>query len=129
MKKESGDKKAYNSLDVIVEKYGHPDDIDINESLVRALEGEDNIDRRIAVESLVALNDLHAAGRVYWLVENGSEQTRLAVVEVLGSLCNDSSFILDILARVHVLDKSGRVRLAAVEALEKNGYLITIKPE
>ena len=57
----------------LIEKFAHPDDGDVNESLVRALEATDTSDRKAAVDELVALNDLHAASRIFWVILNGSK--------------------------------------------------------
>ncbi len=112
------DKQDYWSLSMkVAEKYSHPEDTDINESLVWALEADDETDRKIAVRELIALNDLYAASRIYWLVINGSEHARLAAVEVLAALCKDM-MTLHYLVNVSLNDKSAAVRYAATEALE-----------
>ena len=106
---------------VVAEKYSYPDDTDINESLVRALEAKDNNDRKLAIEALIALNDLYAASRIYWVVLNGSKHARMAAVKVLGRLCHDTQTIRA-LVKVNSSDKSRYVRRAAAEALERNGF-------
>ena len=108
----------------VADKYSHPDDTDINESLVRALEAKDDNDRKLAVEALIALNDLYAASRIYWVVLNGSKHARMAAVEVLGRLCKDT-YTLHALVKVNSSDKSRYVRWAAAEALEKIGFPAT----
>lgn len=42
----------------LAEKHSHSDDVDINESLVRALEASNDFDRKFAVKALIALDDL-----------------------------------------------------------------------
>ena len=76
----------------LIEKFAHPDDGDVNESLVRALEATDTSDRKAAVDELVALNDLHAASRIFWVILNGSKHARLAAVDVLGELRDPFGF-------------------------------------
>jgi HEAT repeat protein len=108
----------------VADKYSHPDDTDINESLVRALEAKDDHDRKLAIEALIALNDLYAASRIYWVVQNGSEHARMAAVEVLGRLCRDT-LTIHALVKVNSSDKSRLVRRAAAEALIRNGLPAT----
>jgi HEAT repeat protein len=104
----------------IAEKYGDPEDESINESLVRALEAHNDSDRKVAVDGLVALNDLYAASRIYWLVQNGSKHARLAAVEVLGKLCYDM-LTIETLVKVFRSDKSRYVRYKAADALKRKG--------
>jgi len=110
----------------VAEQHSHPDDTDINESLVRALEAKDDSDRKLATEALVALNDLYAASRIYWVVINGSEHARMTAVEVLGRLCHDT-MTLYALVKANSSDKSRLVRLAAAAVLERNGFAATWK--
>lgn len=119
--RQKGDSDPWSA---VAEKYSHPDDTDINESLVRALGAKDESDRKSATEALIALNDLYAASRIYWVVQNGSEHARIAAVEVLGRLCHDTR-TLHALVKVNSSDKSRLVRWAAAEALRKNGFPAT----
>lgn len=114
-------------MSAVAEKYSHPDDEDINESLVRALEAKDDSDRKIAVESLVGLNDLYAASRIYWIAINGSKDARMAAVEVLERLCHDT-LTIHTLVKVNSSDKNRLVRRAAAEALERNGFPAISEP-
>ncbi len=66
--------------------HGLSDDSDIGMSLVWALESEFGHERKIAIDSLIMLDDLHAAGNIFWLSVNGSEHARAAAVIVLGKL-------------------------------------------
>jgi HEAT repeat protein len=108
----------------IADKYSHPDDTDINESLVRALEAKDDHDRKLAIEALIALNDLYAASRIYWVVQNGSKHARMAAVEVLGRLCHDT-LTIHALVKVNSSDKSHLVRRTAADALIRNSLPAT----
>jgi len=119
--KTANQKGVSDPWSAVAEKYSHPDDEDINESLVRALEAKDDSDRKSAIEALIALNDLYAASRIYWVVLNGSKHARMAAVEVLGRLCHDTR-TLHALVKVNSSDKSRYVRRAAAEALERNGF-------
>lgn len=98
----------------VLELYNGPEDRDVNESLVRALEDESRVVRRAAVESLVALNDLYAASSIYWTLRKGSDHARLAAAEVLGRLPEPFSipYLVDALQ-----DPVAAVRIASVRAL------------
>ena len=104
----------------LIEKFAHPDDEDVNESLVRALEATDTSDRKAAVDELVALNDLHAASRIFWVILNGSKHARLAAVDVLGELRDPFGFFY--LGKA-LKDPDPEVRIAVIEAFEKLGEI------
>lgn len=106
---------------VLADKYARPDDTDIHESLAWALEAKNDSDRRLAIDSLVALNDLYSASYIYWVAINGSEHERMAAVEVLGRLCRDTRTI-HTMVKVHSSDKNRNIRRSTAEALEKNGF-------
>ncbi|MCG7851490.1 MAG: HEAT repeat domain-containing protein [Methanosarcinaceae archaeon] len=107
-----------NDLLEVAERYSHPDDEDINESLVRALESTDTSDRKVAVDELVALNDLYAASRIFWVILNGSKHARIAAAEVMGKL-GGSLAVLSLTKALKDPDKD--VRKSVVEAMRKLG--------
>ncbi len=96
------------------ELYARPGDRDLCEPLVRALEDEDRVVRRAAVEALVALNDLYAASSIYGAIRHGSDHARLAAAEVLGRLPEPRSipYLVEALQ-----DASAEIRAAARNAL------------
>jgi HEAT repeat protein len=108
----------------VVDLYDQPDDDDLCEPLVRALEDPDDLIRRAAVRALIMLNDLYAASSIYGVVTHGSVPARRAAVEVLGRIGTGDS-----LAATHLInalsDSDPSVRECAAEALKKLG--ITIK--
>lgn len=102
---------------VVADLYAQPDDDDICEPLVRALEDPDRVIRKAAVEALVSLNDLHAASQIFWVVSRGSRHARKAAAEVLGKL-KDPMSIRCLIGALHDPDRA--VRATAVEGLAGN---------
>lgn len=105
----------------IARKYRRDDDEDVNMSLAWALESESSYERKIAIESLIAMNDLYAASNIYWMSVNGIDHARAAAVIVLGRLCNDSS-VADHLMKLCLQEKCLRIRCSAAAALEIKGF-------
>lgn len=104
----------------IVERYSQPNDDDINESLVRALEDPDESVRKIVVEELIMLHDLYAASSIAGVLLFGSKHARLAAAEVLGKLQDPFGFFYLIKA---LADHDPEVRIAVIEAFEKLGKI------
>lgn len=102
---------------VVADLYAQPDDDDICEPLVRALEDQDRVIRKAAVEALVDLNDLHAASQIFWMVSRGSRHARRAAAEILGRL-SDPLCIHSLMGALHDPDRA--VRATAVEGLAAN---------
>jgi hypothetical protein len=120
-------KNHYGSSDdpllTIVRKYERPDDSDIGMSLVWELESELDHERKTAIDSLIMLDDLHAASNIYWLSVNGSEHARAAAGIVLGRLCNDQN-TADHLMNICLNDQCLSIRQSAAMALEMRGIRI-----
>ena len=108
----------------VADLYARPEDQDVCEPLVRALEDPDELIRRAAIRALVMLDDLYAASPIYGVVTHGSIPARRAAVEVLGRIGRG-----DPLAATHLIhalsDPDPSVRDCAAEALENQG--ITVK--
>ena len=104
----------------LIEKFAHPDDEDVNESLVRGLESEDESVRKAAADALVMLNDLYAASSIFGVLLNGSKHARLAAVDVLGELRDPFGFFY---LRKALKDPDPEVRIAVLEAFEKLGEI------
>ncbi len=104
----------------LIEKFSHPDDEDVNESLVRGLESEDESVRKAAADALVMLNDLYAASSIFGVLLNGSKHARLAAVDVLGELRDPFGFFY---LRKALKDPDPEVRIAVLEAFEKLGEI------
>ena len=104
----------------VADLYARPEDRDLCEPLVRALEDPDDLTRRAAVKALVMLDDLYAASSRYGVVTHGSIPARRASVEVLGRIGTG-----DPLAVTHLFnalsDSDPSVRECAAEALENLG--------
>jgi len=105
---------------VAADLYAHPEDQDVCEPLVRALEDPDELIRQAAVRALVMLDDLYAASSIYGIVTHGSVPARRAAVEVLGRIGRGNP-----LAATHLInalsDPDPSVRDYAAEALENLG--------
>lgn len=108
----------------VADLYARPEDDDICEPLVRALEDPDDLIRHAAVTALVMLDDLYAASSIYGVMTHGSVPARRAAVEVLGRIGTGDSLAATYL--IHALsDPDFSVRQGAAEALKKLG--ITVK--
>ncbi len=93
-------------------------DSELGDFLVGALESRLRLIRRHAAEALAALDDLHEASRLYWILFHGSDEARTAAAWVLGKIGDASSvpFLVKVLR-----DPDREVRIAAVEALARLG--------
>jgi len=110
------------------ELYAQPDDDDLCEPLVRALEDPDELIRRSAVRALVALNDLYAASSIFKVVTKGSIPARRAAVEVLGRIGSGNSLAAKYL--IHALsDPDSSVRETSIDALKKLGIPFKQNPD
>lgn len=108
----------------VADLYARPEDDDICEPLVRALEDSDDLVRRAAVISLIMLDDLYAASSIYGVVTHSSIPARKAAIEVLGRIGTGDPLAASYLIQA-LLDPDPSVRQSATEALKKLG--ITIK--
>ena len=104
----------------LIEKFAYPDDEDVNESLVRGLENEDESVRKAVAEELVMLNDLYAASSIFGVLLNGSKHARLAAADVLSELRDPFGFLY--LSKA-LKDPDPEVRIAVLEAFEKLGEI------
>lgn len=104
----------------LIEKFSHPDDEDVNESLVRGLESEDESVRKAVAEEIVMLNDLYATSSIFGVLLNGSKHARLAAADVLGELRDPFGFFY--LGKA-LKDPDPEVRIAVIEAFEKLGVI------
>jgi len=111
----------------VADLYARPEDRDLCEPLVRALEDPDDLIRHTAVTALVLLDDLYAASSIYGVVTHGSVPARRASIEVLGRIGKGDS-----LAATHLFnalsDPDPSVRECAAKALEKLGIPIKKNP-
>lgn len=119
-------KMSQDPMMALVDKYGQPEDSDVNESLVRILESGDDSERNIAVAWLIAMNDLYSASRISWVAINGSKSARISAVRVLGKLCREIE-TLNTLVHLRETDKNRDVRKAAAEAIANNGIAKTME--
>lgn len=69
---------------VVVDWYQRPDDDDVCEALVRALEDPHKIVRQAATKALIMMDDLYASTSIYGVLMRGSFHARMASIEVLG---------------------------------------------
>jgi hypothetical protein len=71
----------------LARRYERPGDDDVNQSLVWALETDDDADRREAMNALVALDDLYAASNLFWVRDHSTDSgARIAAAVVLAAL-------------------------------------------
>jgi HEAT repeat protein len=71
---------------VVADWYQHPDDDDVCEPLVRALEDPSAMVRNAAVRALVAMNDLYAASSIHGVLSRGTRPARLAAIDVIAQI-------------------------------------------
>jgi HEAT repeat protein len=113
---------------VVADLYARPDDRDVCEPLVRALEDPDALIRHAAVRGLVMLNDLHAASQIFWVASHGSASARKAAVEVLGRIGRHNRLAIDHLIQAQS-DPDPSVRECSSEALDRFGIRLDRNPE
>ena len=101
-----------------VEWYGQPEDRDICEPLIRALEDPLELVRRAAVDALISLDDFHAATPILWVLAHGSVPARTAAAEVLGEIGRGDQLAIQYLTRAQGDPDSG-VRSAVARSLAK----------
>ena len=112
----------------VADLYARPEDQDVCEPLVRALEDPDDLIRRAAVSALVMLDDLYAASSIYGIVSQGSVPARIAAVEVLSRIGKGDSLAATHL--IHALsDPDPSIRDCAAEALKKLGITFEKKTD
>jgi len=125
---ESFFKKLLNDPMSVADLYARPEDRDLCEPLVRALEDPDDLVRRVAVTALVMLDDLYAASSIFGIVIHGSVPARRAAVEVLGRIgkgdCLAAEYLLHALS-----DPDPAVREYSSEALNKLGIAVKKNPK
>jgi len=100
----------------VADLYRQPDDRDICEPLVRALEDPHKIVRTAAIEALISLNDMYASTSILWTLLHGSDHARKAAAEVLGRIGNGDSLVIEYLSKA-LHDPISFVRNTAADAL------------
>jgi len=100
----------------VADLYSQPDDDDICEPLVRALQDPDETVRLAAIESLICLNDMYASSSILWMLLHGNIYAREASARVLAVIGKGDILAIKYLAMaLHDRDRS--VRNAATDAL------------
>jgi HEAT repeat protein len=100
----------------VADLYSQPDDDDICEPLVRALEDPHKIVRSAAISALISLNDMYASTSILWTLLHGSDLARIAAAEVLGRIGNGDIIAIRYLTEA-LHDPNSLVRNAAADAL------------
>lgn len=101
-----------------VEWYREPEDRDVCEPLIRALEDPLDLVRRAAVDALISLDDFYAATPILWVLLHGSVPARTAAAEVLGSIATGDALAIQYLSKA-LDDPDAGVRSAVALSLEK----------
>lgn len=102
---------------VLAQWFGQPDDRDVCEPCIRALEDPDGIVREAAVSALIMLDDMYASMPIVATLLHGSAHAREAAARVLGAIGRGDPIAFQYLA-VALTDSDKAVRLAAVRALK-----------
>jgi hypothetical protein len=111
---------------VVADWYGRPDDDDVCEPCIRALEDPDEMVREAAVAELMALDDMYASTPIFGTLLHGSVPAREAAARVLGAIGRGDILAFQYLSKA-VTDPEKTVRLAAVRALmQVSGGLVDI---
>jgi HEAT repeat protein len=103
---------------VVATWYGQPEDRDVCEPLIRALEDPEELVRRAAVDALISLDDFYAATPILWVLLHGSVPARTAAAEVLGEIARGDPLAIQYLTKARSDSDSG-VRSAAARSLAK----------
>jgi HEAT repeat protein len=106
----------------VAKLYSQPDDRDVCESLVRALEAPEKFIRSAAVNGLISLNDMYASTSVLWTLLHGSVQARKAAAEVLGKIGYGDILVIEYLIKA-LQDTDRIVRNTAIKALVLNSLM------
>lgn len=101
-----------------VEWYREPEDRDVCEPLIRALEDPLDFVRRAAVSALIALDDFYAATPIVRVLLHGSVPARTAAAEVLGEIAKGDLVAIQYLSKA-LSDPDAGVRTAVALSLEK----------
>jgi HEAT repeat protein len=103
---------------VLARWFGRPEDGDVCEPCIRALEDPDEIVREAAVSALIMLDDMYASMPIVGTLLHGSAHAREAAARVLGAIGRSDPIAFQYLA-VALTDSDKAVRLAAVQALKR----------
>jgi HEAT repeat protein len=103
----------------VADLYSQPDDDDICEPLVRALEDSHKIVRSAAIDSLISLNDMYASTSILWMLLHGNVHARKASAEVLGTIGGNDITVINYLIKA-MQDPDRFVRITTIEALVLN---------
>ncbi len=101
-----------------VEWYREPQDRDVCEPLIRALEDPLDLVRRAAVDALIRLDDFYAATPILGVLLHGSVPARTAAAEVLGEIATGDPLAIQYLSKALEYPDAG-VRSAVALSLEK----------
>jgi HEAT repeat protein len=108
----------------VADLYARPEDDDICEALVRALEDPDDLIHRATVTALIMLDDLYAASSIYGVITHGSVPARRAAIEVLGRIGTGDPLAATYLISA-LMDPDPSIQKESDKALKKLG--ITVK--
>jgi HEAT repeat protein len=103
----------------VADLYSQPDDDDICEPLVRALEDSHKIVRSAAIDSLISLNDMYASTSILWMLLHGNVHARRASAEILGAIGGNDITVSNYLIQA-MQDPDKIVRDKAIESLVIN---------
>ena len=112
---------------VVADLYARPEDQDVCEPLVKALEDPDELIRRAAIRALIMLDDLYASSSIYGVMSHGSVPARRAAVEVLGRIGTGDPLAAAYLIQA-LLDPDPSVQEDSEEALKKLGITVKKNP-
>lgn len=112
----------------VADLYARPEDDDICEALVRALEDPDDLIRRAAVTALIMLDDLYAASSIYGVITHGSVPARRAAIEVLGQIGTGDPLAATYLISA-LMDPDPSIQKESDKALKKLGITVKQKTE
>ena len=100
----------------VPDKYYRPNDDDVCEALIRALEDPDWAIRRAAMRGLVSLNDMYASTPIFGTLHQGSPHARKAAAGVLAAIGRGSSLVVEHLSQA-MSDPDESVRAAVANGL------------
>jgi|WetSurMetagenome_2_1015567.scaffolds.fasta_scaffold190262_2 HEAT repeat protein len=100
----------------VADLYSQPDDHDICEPLVRALQDRDKIVRHAAIDALICLNDMYASSSILWMLLHGNIYAREAAARVLAFIGKGDLLAIRYLGMA-LNDPDSLVRDAAADAL------------